>query len=632
MSVEQPFAHSPTRLSSTQDDRQTLLNREDDPPLEEEDTSATQSPWRRHVDSLRKTFQRQTFQRKLKRNIPILVLVTLILLAVVVVVAREGRDDDDDDDHDDGDEGGGRPGSAKGRMGVVSSENPACSVIGVDVLKEGGSATDAAIATSICIGVTNMYSSGIGGGGFMVVRRPGGASRFIDFREAAPAASHVDMFEKDPGLARIGGLAVGVPGEIRGFEAAHKLYGKLDWKRLFEPSVRMCKDGWEVVPVLAQRIAAAPDLMLNDPTFRAVFAPEGRLLVAGDTIRRPTYGDTLQEIANKGADVFYKGWIAEALVNTTQSTGGILTMDDMRNYTAKVQPTLTGFYHGKRVITAPPPASGAVLLSVLNVLEGYDLAEEGRTGLNIHRQIEAFKHGFAQRSYYGDPTDPIYTNITEIAHEFIEKKEAWEVRSTISDDTTYSVDHYNPIFDVDEDHGTMHVSVLTADGEAVSTTCTVNLLFGAQVMDAATGIILNDEMDDFSIPGVPNAFGLAPSPYNYIYPFKRPLSSSVPVIIESGSDVEIVAGASGGSRIITATAQAVIDMLSYGMTAKKALAQPRAHHQLLPNEVTVEYEFDDKLRKALTSRGHKIAVLEKGKYLTGVEVVKRASDGSMQGS
>ncbi|KAI8906516.1 nucleophile aminohydrolase [Powellomyces hirtus] len=554
-----------------------------------------------------------------KRRIAGIAALFLLVTMAVVAIARQEK-------------GPSRStaGAVRAKQGAVSSEHPICSQIGVDVLKDGGSAVDAAIATGVCIGSTNMYSSGIGGGGFMVVREKTGDSRFIDFRESAPAGASKDMYKDDPTKAQFGGTGVGVPGEIRGFEAAHKKYGKLEWKRLFQPSVELCINGWEVNPILEQRINLVPDLMLKNKEFRAVFAPNGKLLKSGDIIKRETYGATLREIGEKGASVFYEGWIAEELVKTTRADGGVLSMDDMRNYTAKVQPTLVGFFHGRRIITAPPPTSGPVLLSILNVMEGYDLSAEGRTATNIHRLIEAYKHGFAERSYYGDPIDTTFRNITEIAAEFADKSNAWRVRRLISDTKTFPVEYYNPTFDIKEDHGTMHVSVLTADGEAVSMTSTVNLLFGGQIMDAKTGVILNDEMDDFSIPGHPNAFGLAPSPYNYIQPYKRPLSSSVPTIIENGDQVEAVIGASGGSRIITAVAQALLDMLSFNADAALAVRQPRAHHQLLPNTLFVEYEYDGRLLKELEKLGHSVHVFDKGLYLSGVEAIHRLPDGTIQ--
>ncbi|KAJ3409223.1 hypothetical protein HDV05_004555 [Chytridiales sp. JEL 0842] len=521
------------------------------------------------------------------------------------------------------------------KNGAVSSENPLCSKAGVEILKEGGSAMDATIATSLCIGVTNMYSSGIGGGGFLLARSANGSiAEVIDFREEAPAAAFTDMYKDNPKKAQIGGLAVGVPGEIRGFEVAHKRFGRLPWERLFQYAIDISENGWAVTPTLAKRIAAYQNWVLTDPVARDIFAPEGVPLVEGQIIKRKRLAATLRKIAKGGAKAFYEGSIAEQLVKTTVAAGGILTMEDMKKYQAKLNneviKPLVGYYHGRKVITAPAPCSGAVLLSILNIIEGFNFPVEGRTPLNIHRLVEAFKYAYAQRAFYGDPIDPIYQNISTIEKIFLNKDISSHLRSNISSVTTFDPLHYQPKFDIKEDHGTMHVSVLTSEGDAVTLTSTVNLVFGAQLMDPETGIILNDEMDDFSIPGVPNAFGLAPSPYNYIHPRKRPLSSSVPTIIETNGEIEFISGASGGSRIITSTLQTLVNMMDFGMTLAEAVKDPRFHHQLLPNEVTVEYDFDGGLTKTLEEKGHKITRLPEGMTLTGVESIRRLPDGRIE--
>ncbi|KAJ3337076.1 hypothetical protein HDU91_001579, partial [Kappamyces sp. JEL0680] len=349
----------------------------------------------------------------------------------------------------------------------------------------------------------------------------------INFRETAPGASFTDMYKKDPMLAQKGALSIGVPGELRGLEAAWKRYGVLPWPRLLAPSVDLARNGWQINKRLAASIQGSAADLLADPAFREMVAPQGVLLKEGDWIKRPAFADTLQEIGDKGVDVFYTGWIGEEIVKTVQAKGGILTRKDLAAYQPVFEVPLIGTFRGATVVTAPPPASGAVLLSLLNILETFDDVALD-TGLDSHRMIEAFKHGYAQRGFYGDPTDPVYRNISEIARHFTQKATGQQVARLVVDNTTFPVEYYAPEFDVLENHGTMHVSVLTASGEGVALTSTVNLSFGSKIMDPKTGIILNDEMDDFSIPGVPNAFGLAPSPYNYIQPGKRPLSSSVP--------------------------------------------------------------------------------------------------------
>ncbi|KAI8999293.1 gamma-glutamyltranspeptidase [Gaertneriomyces semiglobifer] len=518
---------------------------------------------------------------------------------------------------------------------AVSTENPICSDIGVDILKRGGSAVDATIAAGICIGVTNPYSSGIGGGGFMVVYPGKGvinASEFIDFRESAPAAAHKDMYNKDPSLAQFGGLAVAIPGELRGFEAAHQRYGNLPWKDLFEPSIKLAREGWTVSKTLEHRMSLVGDIILEREEWREIFAPHGKLLREGDAVKRTTFARTLETIASKGADAFYTGPIAESLVRTIKNTGGIVTMEDMQSYAARVAPAIEGYYHGHKVVTSPLPTSGPVLISILNLLEGYDLKSEGRTSTNVHRLIESYKHAYAERTFYGDPIDPVYRNITAISEQYMQKDMSLKKRLMIDDDKTYEPAYYGPEFEGVETHGTMHVSVLDENGMGVSMTSTVNLLFGGMVMDRETGIILNDEMDDFSIPNHPNAFDLPASPYNFIHPSKRPLSSSTPAIILSPTSAvpKLIIGASGGSRIITSTVQALVDILSYDMTVEQALSQPRLHHQLLPNEVFVEWEVDGDLVRDLGRKGHKVTRWPKGLYLSGVEIVHRKAEGVVE--
>ncbi|KAJ3038757.1 hypothetical protein HDV00_000331 [Rhizophlyctis rosea] len=466
----------------------------------------------------------------------------------------------------------------------------------------------------------------------MVIRDKNGSSLFIDFREEAPSKAHTHMYDKDPLQAQFGGLAVGVPGEVRGFEEAHKRYGKLPWQRLFEPSIQLSRNGWIAEEVLEQRVAYAKDLISNDPEFRKVFAPNGTLVKKGDTVRRPNLADALESIGRDGPYVFYEGWIAEQLVETTQANGGILTLKDMKKYKAKVLPTLNGSYRGRKIITTPLPTSGPVLLSILNIMEGFPLPSNGRTAVNYHRLIEAYKFAYAQRTFYGDPVDPIYRNISDIAAEFVSKEVAEANRKRLDDNHTFNISYYKPSFAGKEDHGTAHISVLGPDGMAVSLTTTVNLLFGAQVMDAATGIILNDEMDDFSIPNVTNAFGLPPSPYNYIHPGKRPLSSCVPTIVEKDGQVELIIGASGGSRIITSVAQGIVDVLDYDMDAWEAVADKRAHHQLFPNMLVLEDGFDEGFISGFEERGHKIWRLPKDVPSSGLEAVQRLKDGTLKGA
>ena len=357
---------------------------------------------------------------------------------------------------------------AVGSNGVVASENKICSDIGVDILKLGGSAVDSVIATGLCIGTTNMYSSGIGGGGFLVTYDTEKSIHF-DFREMAPAGSHPDMYVKNPLKAQVGGLAVGVPGELKGYYEAWKLLGKLKWKTLVEPSIRLAQNGWIVNTWLAKRIESGKAYILNDPLFSRTYAPNGTLLVKGDLISRPIYANTLREIAKHGPDILYKGWMAKEIIETVQKTGGIMTMEDITNYHVDIGFPLTCNYRDYNVISSPAPASGAVLISALNILENYK-DFKALNEINIHRIIEAFKFAYAKRGYMGDPYDPVYKNITEIVEQIISKEIAQNDQRRIDDSKTFEPGYYKPQFRSVDNHGTMHVSVLTADGQAAALT------------------------------------------------------------------------------------------------------------------------------------------------------------------
>ncbi|KAJ3309835.1 hypothetical protein HDV04_005614 [Boothiomyces sp. JEL0838] len=492
---------------------------------------------------------------------------------------------------------------ARGYNGVVATEHELCSEVGVNVLKDGGSAIDSAVATCICIGTVNFYASGIGGGGFMVHRAANGETTVFDFREEAPAAAFTNMFVKDPMSAQLGGLSVAVPGELRGLELAHRKFGKLPWKRLFQPSIEIARNGFRVNKAFEAKTKSTKAEIEKDPILQKLLAPNGKLLVEGDWLKRPEFARTLESIANEGADVFYNGWIADELIKTINRTGGIVTHEDFQNYKAKESQPLVGSYRGLKVISAPPPASGAVLLSVLNVIENYSEFDK-LNPLNTHRLVEALKHGYAERGFYGDPIDT----------------------------RTFPVEYYNPEFENTGNHGTMHMSILSKEGDAVALTSTVNLLFGSKVVDPVTGIVLNDEMDDFSIPGVSNSFGLAPSPYNYVHPGKRPQSSSAPVIIEKDGKVFIVSGASGGSHITTSTAQSIIRMIDLDSTPYEAVMAPRVHHQLLPDEVEIESFIPKEVEEGLRERGHEIKKLKPTVYTSCVSSLKRLSSGLILGA
>ncbi|KAJ1020088.1 hypothetical protein NDA16_004368 [Ustilago loliicola] len=411
--------------------------------------------------------------------------------------------------------------------------------------------------------------------------------------------------------AQFGGLAVGVPGELRGLEEAHRRFGKLSWQRLVQPSVELARSS-RVSKELARRLGYFGGFMLEDPVWRDIFVDSttGELKKEGDVLERKAYAKTLQMIADHGAEVFYSGAIAEHLVNTTRSHGGILTLEDMARYKVVVKPALAGFWLGRKIYTTHAPTSGPILLSILNMLSLIpDFVSGEPTSLNMHRFIETLKFGFGQRTELADPAFLAPEDLERIA-EIPTMPEAERIVSNITDDKTHPLEYYNPKFDIISDHGTMHLSILDSHGQAIALTSTVNLIFGSRVMDPTTGVILNDEMDDTSTPGVPNAFGLAPSPYNYPEAGKRPLSSTCPTIIEKDGQVEMVLGGSGGSRIFSSVLQTIFNFVLWGMDLSESMEAPRIHHQLLPKELSVETGYSNKTLAGLKGRGHEVSWID----------------------
>ncbi|KAF9917569.1 hypothetical protein BX616_000567, partial [Lobosporangium transversale] len=514
------------------------------------------------------------------------------------------------------------PSLVKAKHGAVAAEEIHCSEIGVQVLKDGGNAMDAAIASCLCIGTVNMFSAGIGGGGFMTIRLPNGTVEVIDFRETAPAGARPDMYKNNPILAQKGGLSVAVPGEIRGLALAHSRYGKLPWERLFAPSVKMAREGWAVGPELARRLQLYRVLMETEPDWSAIFAPNGTVLREGQWIKREALANTLETIGKEGADAFYTGPIAQSMVDHIKANGGILDMADLKSYKPLIKKPMIGYYQGRKIYTTPAPTSGPVLISILNILERYDLGRfKENANVEAHRLVEAMKFAYAQRTELGDPD---FTDLEDKIQNIISKDTAGKIRANISDDRTFPVEYYNPHWGPIDNHGTTHLSAVDQDDMAVALTSTVNLIFGSKLMDPKTGIILNDEMDDFSIPGTPNAFGLYPSPFNYPEPGKRPLSSCVPTIVERDGSFELALGGSGGSRILTSVLQIMLNIYNHRYNVMEAIEAPRVHHQLMPDFLDIESGFSSSDIEFLRARGHNVTVSDIRLAKAEVQAVHRS--------
>ncbi|KLO93282.1 gamma-glutamyltransferase [Fusarium fujikuroi] len=519
-----------------------------------------------------------------------------------------------------------------GTRGAVASEAQECSYIGRDLLARGGNAVDAMIGTTFCVGVIGMYHSGIGGGGFMIVRDKKGNYEAIDFRESAPAAAFEDMYQGNVNGSIYGGLSVGVPGEVRGFEYAHKKYGSLPWKTVLQGAIKVAQDGFTVNADMARFIEKTirdhHNFFVEDPSWAEDFTRNGQLIPEGEKMTRRRYARTLQAIAEHGADAFYTGAFAESMVKTIQETNGTITLDDYKNYDVLSREVLRTEYKGHDVYGISSPAGGAVSLNILNTMNGYTHQDEDRN-TTLHIYIEAMKFAYGARLHLGDPD--FVDGVPELEHEMLNATTAEKIRSKIDPRKTQKIEKYDPdgIYSSDG-HGTSHVVTADGDGMAVSLTTTVNLIFGSFLMDPLTGVILNNEMNDFSIPGVPNEFGFAPAEANFIRPNKRPLSSCTPLIVSNkDGSLFAVIGAAGGSRIISATTQVAWRVLtSPSWSIKDAVREPRVHNQLIPNTLLVEKKFSSYDVPSLLERGHNITWVDEG--LSTVQALTRDSAGVFQ--
>ncbi|KAL4869229.1 hypothetical protein BDV12DRAFT_168132 [Aspergillus spectabilis] len=504
-----------------------------------------------------------------------------------------------------------------GKRGAVASESHICSRHGTDILLQGGNAADAMVATMLCVGVVGMYHSGIGGGGFLLVKSPEGSFEYIDFRETAPAAAYEEMFNNKTGASTSGGLASGVPGELRGLEYLHEKYGSLPWSVVVQPAIRTARYGFPVGADLVRYMESAigddEDFLVNDPSWAVDFAPNGTRVRLGDTLTRKRYADTLETIALQGPDAFYSGPIAESTIKALRAANGTMTLEDLRNYTAVVRDISQIDYRGYKVTSTTTPSSGTVALNMLRVLGTYEpLFTPQNVNLSTHRLDEAMRFGYGLRTVLGDPG--FVEGMSEYEKEMLSKQTAYDIHAKISDLRTQNVSAYDPAgIESLETPGTSHIATIDHSGLAVSAITTINLLFGSKVVVPETGIIMNNEMDDFSIPGSSNSFGYVPSEANFIRPGKRPLSSCTPAIVtHPNGTVFFVAGSAGGSRIITATVQNIIHAVDEGLSAAEALARPRLHDQLIPNQVAFEYAYDNATVAFLASRGHNVTWMAPG--------------------
>ena len=411
----------------------------------------------------------------------------------------------------------------------------------------------------------------------------------------------------------------GVPGELRGMEYLNKKYGKLPWSQVIAPAINLARNGFTVTQDLVNQEKAAttgfPNFLVEDPSFAIDFAPNGTLKGLNETITRKRYADTLETIATHGADAFYTGPIANATIQALQAQNGTMTLEDLANYTVAIrQPAQITYRDVFKLTACSAPSSGVVALAVMKAVEGYpDFGAPAALNISTHRLDEAIRFAYGERANLGDPL--FVPGLNEYQAEMLNASTAADVRSRISDFHTQNVSAYDPYeLESVELGGTSHVVTVDASGMAISLTTTINLLFGSQLVVPETGVIMNNEMNDFSIPDASNAFGYSPSPANFIAPGKRPLSSISPTIVEflANGTLYYVIGSAGGSRIITATIQNLWHVLDQGETTAEGLAEPRLHDQLSPNQVSFEYAYDNETVAFMKSLGHNVTWVAPG--------------------
>lgn len=501
----------------------------------------------------------------------------------------------------------------EGTGGMVTADNALASEIGVEILRKGGDSVDAAVAVSLALGVLQPFASGLGGGGFAIIWRQKEQSKYaLDFREVAPLKATANMYidaqnQVIPKASTEGALAIAVPGELAGLYALHQKYGKLPWKDVVGPALQLARDGFEMHALLHERLIEMKDRILaKSPILKAWFFEGDVPKKLGQKVQCPELANSLNLIALEGAQSLYQGTLGQMLVEAIQKDGGILSKEDLNTYRVKQRDVLQAQLKDKfgtiEIITMPPPSSGGVvLLQVLKVLEKMDISLLKDPLQYLHVLTESFKHAFADRAQYlGDP-DFVKVPIQAMLSE----QRIKEVVEKIDLKQTLAIDQYGGKYQLPTDGGTSHFNVLDAQGNAVALTTTINTTFGSLYVAGQTGILMNNEMDDFvAQPNVPNAFGLVGNQANAIQAKKRPLSSMTPTIIIQNAKVKAMVGASGGPTIITSTLQVLMSMLIFDQSPAQAVNAFRLHHQWKPNVLLYDQGLDEKSVASLQSKQH----------------------------
>ena len=509
--------------------------------------------------------------------------------------------------------------------GMVVTAQHLATRIGVDVLKDGGNAIDAAVAVGYALAVVYPAAGNLGGGGFMTVHLADGRKSFLDFREKAPLAASANMYLDQSGnvvkgLSTDGHLAVAVPGTVHGLEMSLARYGTMKRAALIAPAIRYAQDGFALDQGDVDMLVTASAAFRRDAASGAIFLNQGAPFAVGQRLVQKDLAATLRLISDKGVDGFYKGPVGTAIAAASAAGKGLITQADLDRYKTRELAPIECDYRGYHIVSAPPPSSGGVVVcEILNVLEGYPLTELGfRSAQAVHYQIEAMRHAYMDRnSYLGDP-DFVDNPLARL----LDKGYAGQIRAAIDPARAGVSKEIKPGVPPHEGSNTTHYSIVDRFGNAVSVTYTLNEWFGAKVTVPTTGVLLNNEMDDFtSKPGVPNLYGLVQGQANAIAPGKRPLSSMSPTIVTKDGKPVMVLGTPGGSRIITAVLHAIINVIDYGMNVQEAVDAPRFHQQWLPETTSVEtFALSPDTLQLLEAKGHKFGGSQPASHLAAILV------------
>jgi len=504
----------------------------------------------------------------------------------------------------------------KAQHGMVASVDAMATNVGVEILKQGGNAVDAAVAVGFALAVTHPQAGNLGGGGFMMLRTASGRTTAIDFREMAPARASRDMFldkqgNADAKLSLTSHLASGTPGTVAGFALAAQKYGTLPLSTLLAPAIKLARDGIVVNDALADDLATyGKETLINHDNSRAIFyKADGKPYQKGERLVQKNLARSLQLIAQNGPDAFYKGKIADEIADEMAQHGGLIGKADLAAYRAVERKPVSGTYRGYEVFSMPPPSSGGIhIVQILNILENFDLAKSGFGSADAMQVMaEAEKYAYADRSeYLGDPD---FVKVPQQA--LISKAYAKTLAQQIDVNKARPSSEIKPgKLEPYESNQTTHFSVVDKDGNAVAVTYTLNTYFGSGIVAGQSGILMNNEMDDFSAkPGTPNVYGLVGGEANAVQPAKRPLSSMSPTIVAKDGKTWLVTGSPGGSRIITTVLQMVVNSIDFGMNVAEATNAPRFHHQWLPDQLRVEKGFSPDTLRLLEAKGQHVKVL-----------------------